>query len=200
MIRRPPRSTHCISSAASDVYKRQDHGGGSADQRQVGRIGRQTQRIAIPAETQPALPSGPRRTPGREHGRRNIQPDQFSVGIACRQTGKTAATTATQIENPFGLQSDVIKALLHSAIDFADEKITFAIGRRNAGEASTDLLPVDETRIQICWTQMALTPRRANSASSRSISGLPVVNRKSPQNIELAPARKHMACSSSLIS
>eukprot|EP00825_Cyclidium_porcatum_P046135 TRINITY_DN7184_c0_g1_i4.p1 TRINITY_DN7184_c0_g1~~TRINITY_DN7184_c0_g1_i4.p1 ORF type:complete len:142 (-),score=54.36 TRINITY_DN7184_c0_g1_i4:316-741(-) len=32
MIRRPPRSTHCISSAASDVYKRQYqrrvHGGG----------------------------------------------------------------------------------------------------------------------------------------------------------------------------
>ena len=26
MIRRPPRSTHCISSAASDVYKRQDMG------------------------------------------------------------------------------------------------------------------------------------------------------------------------------
>eukprot|EP00826_Nyctotherus_ovalis_P001947 TRINITY_DN10368_c0_g5_i1.p1 TRINITY_DN10368_c0_g5~~TRINITY_DN10368_c0_g5_i1.p1 ORF type:complete len:355 (+),score=54.75 TRINITY_DN10368_c0_g5_i1:27-1067(+) len=26
MIRRPPRSTHCISSAASDVYKRQVHG------------------------------------------------------------------------------------------------------------------------------------------------------------------------------
>eukprot|EP00825_Cyclidium_porcatum_P017412 TRINITY_DN2013_c0_g1_i1.p2 TRINITY_DN2013_c0_g1~~TRINITY_DN2013_c0_g1_i1.p2 ORF type:complete len:100 (+),score=35.61 TRINITY_DN2013_c0_g1_i1:73-372(+) len=26
MIRRPPRSTHCISSAASDVYKRQIHG------------------------------------------------------------------------------------------------------------------------------------------------------------------------------
>eukprot|EP00826_Nyctotherus_ovalis_P033086 TRINITY_DN2668_c0_g2_i2.p1 TRINITY_DN2668_c0_g2~~TRINITY_DN2668_c0_g2_i2.p1 ORF type:complete len:184 (+),score=31.51 TRINITY_DN2668_c0_g2_i2:24-554(+) len=25
MIRRPPRSTHCISSAASDVYKRQMH-------------------------------------------------------------------------------------------------------------------------------------------------------------------------------
>eukprot|EP00825_Cyclidium_porcatum_P052276 TRINITY_DN9856_c0_g1_i1.p1 TRINITY_DN9856_c0_g1~~TRINITY_DN9856_c0_g1_i1.p1 ORF type:complete len:164 (-),score=32.29 TRINITY_DN9856_c0_g1_i1:63-554(-) len=25
MIRRPPRSTHCISSAASDVYKRQSH-------------------------------------------------------------------------------------------------------------------------------------------------------------------------------
>ena len=25
MIRRPPRSTHCISSAASDVYKRQAH-------------------------------------------------------------------------------------------------------------------------------------------------------------------------------
>ena len=25
MIRRPPRSTHCISSAASDVYKRQGH-------------------------------------------------------------------------------------------------------------------------------------------------------------------------------
>ena len=23
MVRRPPRSTHCISSAASDVYKRQ---------------------------------------------------------------------------------------------------------------------------------------------------------------------------------
>eukprot|EP00825_Cyclidium_porcatum_P048877 TRINITY_DN8323_c0_g1_i2.p2 TRINITY_DN8323_c0_g1~~TRINITY_DN8323_c0_g1_i2.p2 ORF type:complete len:123 (-),score=35.20 TRINITY_DN8323_c0_g1_i2:3-371(-) len=26
MIRRPPRSTHCISSAASDVYKRQVYG------------------------------------------------------------------------------------------------------------------------------------------------------------------------------
>ena len=26
MIRRPPRSTHCISSAASDVYKRQNPG------------------------------------------------------------------------------------------------------------------------------------------------------------------------------
>eukprot|EP00826_Nyctotherus_ovalis_P020081 TRINITY_DN16278_c0_g1_i1.p4 TRINITY_DN16278_c0_g1~~TRINITY_DN16278_c0_g1_i1.p4 ORF type:complete len:112 (+),score=23.16 TRINITY_DN16278_c0_g1_i1:25-336(+) len=25
MIRRPPRSTHCISSAASDVYKRQEN-------------------------------------------------------------------------------------------------------------------------------------------------------------------------------
>eukprot|EP00825_Cyclidium_porcatum_P019349 TRINITY_DN21973_c0_g1_i1.p2 TRINITY_DN21973_c0_g1~~TRINITY_DN21973_c0_g1_i1.p2 ORF type:complete len:119 (+),score=21.94 TRINITY_DN21973_c0_g1_i1:148-504(+) len=28
MIRRPPRSPHCISSAASDVYKRQVHGNG----------------------------------------------------------------------------------------------------------------------------------------------------------------------------
>ena len=27
MIRRPPRSTHCISSAASDVYKRQAYEG-----------------------------------------------------------------------------------------------------------------------------------------------------------------------------
>eukprot|EP00826_Nyctotherus_ovalis_P066060 TRINITY_DN9739_c0_g1_i6.p2 TRINITY_DN9739_c0_g1~~TRINITY_DN9739_c0_g1_i6.p2 ORF type:complete len:186 (+),score=60.63 TRINITY_DN9739_c0_g1_i6:30-560(+) len=27
MIRRPPRSTHCISSAASDVYKRQEYMG-----------------------------------------------------------------------------------------------------------------------------------------------------------------------------
>eukprot|EP00825_Cyclidium_porcatum_P012159 TRINITY_DN16331_c0_g1_i1.p2 TRINITY_DN16331_c0_g1~~TRINITY_DN16331_c0_g1_i1.p2 ORF type:complete len:120 (+),score=40.93 TRINITY_DN16331_c0_g1_i1:92-451(+) len=27
MIRRPPRSTHCISSAASDVYKRQVYAG-----------------------------------------------------------------------------------------------------------------------------------------------------------------------------
>eukprot|EP00826_Nyctotherus_ovalis_P012029 TRINITY_DN1313_c0_g1_i9.p1 TRINITY_DN1313_c0_g1~~TRINITY_DN1313_c0_g1_i9.p1 ORF type:complete len:129 (+),score=52.05 TRINITY_DN1313_c0_g1_i9:25-387(+) len=29
MIRRPPRSTHCISSAASDVYKRQVQGEGN---------------------------------------------------------------------------------------------------------------------------------------------------------------------------
>ena len=29
MIRRPPRSTHCISSAASDVYKRQEVGAGN---------------------------------------------------------------------------------------------------------------------------------------------------------------------------
>eukprot|EP00826_Nyctotherus_ovalis_P050904 TRINITY_DN6306_c0_g1_i1.p1 TRINITY_DN6306_c0_g1~~TRINITY_DN6306_c0_g1_i1.p1 ORF type:complete len:181 (+),score=37.70 TRINITY_DN6306_c0_g1_i1:24-545(+) len=31
MIRRPPRSTHCISSAASDVYKRQGHVVGLAE-------------------------------------------------------------------------------------------------------------------------------------------------------------------------
>eukprot|EP00826_Nyctotherus_ovalis_P025419 TRINITY_DN196_c0_g1_i31.p2 TRINITY_DN196_c0_g1~~TRINITY_DN196_c0_g1_i31.p2 ORF type:complete len:119 (+),score=22.36 TRINITY_DN196_c0_g1_i31:30-359(+) len=30
MIRRPPRSTHCISSAASDVYKRQIQDGAVA--------------------------------------------------------------------------------------------------------------------------------------------------------------------------
>eukprot|EP00825_Cyclidium_porcatum_P005965 TRINITY_DN12926_c0_g1_i2.p1 TRINITY_DN12926_c0_g1~~TRINITY_DN12926_c0_g1_i2.p1 ORF type:complete len:175 (-),score=23.30 TRINITY_DN12926_c0_g1_i2:20-544(-) len=36
MIRRPPRSTHCISSAASDVYKRQVHGGSvSIDMKKV---------------------------------------------------------------------------------------------------------------------------------------------------------------------
>eukprot|EP00826_Nyctotherus_ovalis_P028280 TRINITY_DN2235_c0_g1_i2.p1 TRINITY_DN2235_c0_g1~~TRINITY_DN2235_c0_g1_i2.p1 ORF type:complete len:103 (-),score=33.97 TRINITY_DN2235_c0_g1_i2:55-342(-) len=29
MIRRPPRSTHCISSAASDVYKRQERDNGT---------------------------------------------------------------------------------------------------------------------------------------------------------------------------
>ena len=34
MIRRPPRSTHCISSAASDVYKRQHHVDESARGRQ----------------------------------------------------------------------------------------------------------------------------------------------------------------------
>eukprot|EP00826_Nyctotherus_ovalis_P006682 TRINITY_DN11608_c0_g1_i3.p1 TRINITY_DN11608_c0_g1~~TRINITY_DN11608_c0_g1_i3.p1 ORF type:complete len:250 (-),score=44.44 TRINITY_DN11608_c0_g1_i3:163-885(-) len=33
MIRRPPRSTHCISSAASDVYKRQDLVHSSSEQR-----------------------------------------------------------------------------------------------------------------------------------------------------------------------
>eukprot|EP00826_Nyctotherus_ovalis_P057468 TRINITY_DN7856_c0_g7_i1.p1 TRINITY_DN7856_c0_g7~~TRINITY_DN7856_c0_g7_i1.p1 ORF type:complete len:118 (-),score=10.39 TRINITY_DN7856_c0_g7_i1:230-559(-) len=31
MIRRPPRSTHCISSAASDVYKRQQYRCSSID-------------------------------------------------------------------------------------------------------------------------------------------------------------------------
>eukprot|EP00969_Alexandrium_andersonii_P199094 8792076-Alexandrium_andersonii.AAC.1 len=30
MIRRPPRSTHCQSSAASDVYKRQARGKGTS--------------------------------------------------------------------------------------------------------------------------------------------------------------------------
>eukprot|EP00826_Nyctotherus_ovalis_P036441 TRINITY_DN322_c0_g2_i8.p1 TRINITY_DN322_c0_g2~~TRINITY_DN322_c0_g2_i8.p1 ORF type:complete len:105 (-),score=5.18 TRINITY_DN322_c0_g2_i8:39-329(-) len=34
MIRRPPRSTQSRSSAASDVYKRQVHGGGVVDQLQ----------------------------------------------------------------------------------------------------------------------------------------------------------------------
>jgi hypothetical protein len=42
------------------------------------------------------------------------------------------------------------------------------------------VLPVDEAGMRTASTQIALTPRRANSASSRSISGLPVVSRKSP--------------------
>eukprot|EP00825_Cyclidium_porcatum_P044404 TRINITY_DN6510_c0_g1_i1.p1 TRINITY_DN6510_c0_g1~~TRINITY_DN6510_c0_g1_i1.p1 ORF type:complete len:103 (+),score=25.57 TRINITY_DN6510_c0_g1_i1:109-417(+) len=36
MIRRPPRSTHCISSAASDVYKRQKHSYGARGQLTTG--------------------------------------------------------------------------------------------------------------------------------------------------------------------
>ena len=35
MIRRPPRSTHCISSAASDVYKRQAHNRTTEDIREL---------------------------------------------------------------------------------------------------------------------------------------------------------------------
>jgi len=48
MIRRPPRSTHCISSAASDVYKRQIQERPEVDSsgRWVIRIGRQLQMLA----------------------------------------------------------------------------------------------------------------------------------------------------------
>eukprot|EP00825_Cyclidium_porcatum_P015199 TRINITY_DN1844_c0_g1_i8.p1 TRINITY_DN1844_c0_g1~~TRINITY_DN1844_c0_g1_i8.p1 ORF type:complete len:406 (-),score=56.64 TRINITY_DN1844_c0_g1_i8:4-1221(-) len=37
MIRRPPRSTHCISSAASDVYKRQIQKAGVIEQKYLGK-------------------------------------------------------------------------------------------------------------------------------------------------------------------
>ena len=41
IIRRPPRSTHCISSAASDVYKRQLYFGGvDAKYFNVGKVER----------------------------------------------------------------------------------------------------------------------------------------------------------------
>eukprot|EP00826_Nyctotherus_ovalis_P011093 TRINITY_DN12895_c0_g1_i3.p1 TRINITY_DN12895_c0_g1~~TRINITY_DN12895_c0_g1_i3.p1 ORF type:complete len:432 (+),score=92.01 TRINITY_DN12895_c0_g1_i3:24-1298(+) len=42
MIRRPPRSTHCISSAASDVYKRQELGKGADDGNLSNTFRRQT--------------------------------------------------------------------------------------------------------------------------------------------------------------
>eukprot|EP00825_Cyclidium_porcatum_P004911 TRINITY_DN1233_c0_g1_i10.p4 TRINITY_DN1233_c0_g1~~TRINITY_DN1233_c0_g1_i10.p4 ORF type:complete len:127 (+),score=12.65 TRINITY_DN1233_c0_g1_i10:156-536(+) len=43
MIRRPPRSTHCISSAASDVYKRQVTGAHKPCRRKL--FGRSQQRL-----------------------------------------------------------------------------------------------------------------------------------------------------------
>src|SRR5574343_1638847 len=111
----------------------------------MGGIGRQAQWFAIAANTQPALPGGTRCATGPEHGRGNIQTDQIGIGIAGCQRGETAAPATAQVENPFGLQGDVIETFLHAAIDFTDEKITLAISRRNAGETSTDLLPVDKT-------------------------------------------------------
>ena len=48
MIRRPPRSTHCISSAASDVYKRQMLGGTVVVKGHAGdRVGDQMRRGLI---------------------------------------------------------------------------------------------------------------------------------------------------------
>src|SRR5690606_29960126 len=48
-------------------------------------------------------------------------------------------------------------------------------------------------------TGIGTRPSRSNSASSFATSGLPVVSSFSPWKIELAPAAKHSACSSSLI-
>ena len=48
MIRRPPRSTHCISSAASDVYKRQYEDVARAA-RQHGRPFEEVARAAVAA-------------------------------------------------------------------------------------------------------------------------------------------------------
>jgi len=50
MIRRPPRSTHCISSAASDVYKRQD-----ALKGLIARFEEKTQ-IRVKLEVRPGWP------------------------------------------------------------------------------------------------------------------------------------------------
>src|SRR5690606_36105022 len=47
------------------------------------------------------------------------------------------------------------------------------------------------------WTCIARRPRRWNRAWSWATSGLPVVNSFSPWKIELAPAAKQSACSSS---
>ena len=50
-----------------------------------------------------------------------------------------------EVENPLRFDLDEIEPLLHPAIDFAGEKIAFAIGCGNSGKASTDVLPVDKT-------------------------------------------------------
>ena len=49
-------------------------------------------------------------------------------------------------------------------------------------------------------TGIGVMPSRSNSASSAATSGFPVVSSFSPWKIEFAPATKHSACSSSLIS
>eukprot|EP00825_Cyclidium_porcatum_P040007 TRINITY_DN4971_c0_g1_i1.p5 TRINITY_DN4971_c0_g1~~TRINITY_DN4971_c0_g1_i1.p5 ORF type:complete len:102 (+),score=16.63 TRINITY_DN4971_c0_g1_i1:64-369(+) len=67
MIRRPPRSTHCISSAASDVYKRQAKAdlthliarlSGERDRDLSGRPGKSCQAGASPARGGRFRPGG----------------------------------------------------------------------------------------------------------------------------------------------
>eukprot|EP00969_Alexandrium_andersonii_P107748 4753734-Alexandrium_andersonii.AAC.1 len=45
MIRRPPSSTHCISSAASDVYKRQHPSGKATPRARAGPLAADTRRL-----------------------------------------------------------------------------------------------------------------------------------------------------------
>src|SRR5574343_277189 len=149
--------------------------GGTGCQRQMGSISRQTQGIAFPAQTQPTLPASPFRAPCGQHGRRQIDADQISFWVALTQRRETAATAATEVENALWLEIDVIQPLQHAVVDFPGEKIVLAVGGCYPGKTSTDLLSIDEASAQI-----AFIPRLANKASSRSISGLPVVSRKSP--------------------
>ncbi len=171
-------------------------------------LGQRRDRVIQPVQqqdwTKPWRPSGqpgevgPRRQPDRAHRNACQRPASaarlpFAAGwrpawrapdqdrsVLLRDSGQSVQKScrhdcSPDQEYPPGLQIDVIQALLHAAINFPGEEITVGVSRRYAGETLTDQLPVNES-----GTQTAVMPRRANRASLRSISGLPVVSRKSP--------------------
>eukprot|EP00825_Cyclidium_porcatum_P036658 TRINITY_DN391_c0_g1_i2.p3 TRINITY_DN391_c0_g1~~TRINITY_DN391_c0_g1_i2.p3 ORF type:complete len:112 (+),score=16.90 TRINITY_DN391_c0_g1_i2:83-418(+) len=94
MIRRPPRSTHCISSAASDVYKRQVSTQSTwdttkslilaQDERQ-----RQAQHMQVEGQHKVAISGGDRRT-GEQH--------VCNLPVSGEQPGEIRTNTAQNCE------------------------------------------------------------------------------------------------------
>eukprot|EP00825_Cyclidium_porcatum_P044126 TRINITY_DN6392_c0_g1_i1.p3 TRINITY_DN6392_c0_g1~~TRINITY_DN6392_c0_g1_i1.p3 ORF type:complete len:253 (-),score=96.11 TRINITY_DN6392_c0_g1_i1:385-1143(-) len=92
MIRRPPRSTHCISSAASDVYKRQVHG--------------RKQNLQIDEN----LDEENSQNDLQQQSDQNEQPKTPQTQIISQdlQSTKQNIPTLAKIENNIGQQSDVL--------------------------------------------------------------------------------------------
>src|SRR6185437_12606989 len=71
-----------------------------------------------------------------------------------------------------------------------------AAGRSGADD---DVIIFGNRTHESASSSIGCRPSLSNSAMSWSFSGLPAVNKVSPTKIELAPAKKHKACISSLI-
>ena len=86
MIRRPPRSTQGVSSAASDVYKRQVGSGVNHGQRQTDPFMDSLQQYGRPAALQPHVWPGHQGCPGGAHHADSIRMHYFEdFGVPCHQ-------------------------------------------------------------------------------------------------------------------
>ena len=114
MIRRPPRSTHCISSAASDVYKRQGTGSPASLHASID----DSPLLSSLARSPLALDA--RSTPSHVRAATPTAADGVSSGTAATHTpgpasGSGASPNLSSSRSAFASLPSVIDEIIHTA-------------------------------------------------------------------------------------